>query len=95
MPVIVLSGLCDEEVALQALQGRAQDYPLKNEFDGRLLARAIRYGRAQGREVRFRRVRNFFRVISENVTDLISVVDQNGQRLYNSPSYRAVLGTAR
>lgn len=93
VPVIVLSGLSDEEVALQALRAGAQDYLLKNEFDGRLLARAIRYAIERKAVVaQLRASEEFFRLISENVTDLISVVDQSGKRLYNSPSYQTVLG---
>jgi two-component system cell cycle sensor histidine kinase/response regulator CckA len=34
----------------------------------------------------------FFQLISENVADMIAVVDANGKRLYNSPSYQRVLG---
>ena len=41
--LIVLSGLNDEDVALQAVQAGAEDYLVKGEVDGRLLARAIRY----------------------------------------------------
>ena len=33
-----------------------------------------------------------FRLISENVGDLIAVVDLGGKRLYNSPSYKGLLG---
>ena len=33
-----------------------------------------------------------FRLIAENVTDLIAVVDAQGKRVYNSPSYRALFG---
>src|SRR5689334_23421789 len=33
-----------------------------------------------------------FRLISENAADMIAVVDTNGQRLYNSPSYQKLLG---
>jgi len=33
-----------------------------------------------------------FRLISENVTDMIAVLDLEGRRLYNSPSYRQLLG---
>ncbi|MDK2123747.1 PAS domain-containing sensor histidine kinase [Parachitinimonas caeni] len=33
-----------------------------------------------------------FRLISENVDDLIAVLDTQGRRIYNSPSYRRVLG---
>ena len=33
-----------------------------------------------------------FRLITENAADMIAVVDANGERLYNSPSYQTVLG---
>ena len=33
-----------------------------------------------------------FRLITENVADLIAVLDLEGRRVYNSPSYKAVLG---
>lgn len=33
-----------------------------------------------------------FRLISENAVDMIALVDANGKRLYNSPSYFTILG---
>jgi signal transduction histidine kinase len=43
VPIIVLSGLTDEQVAVAALQEGAQDYLVKGQFDSNLLVRAIRY----------------------------------------------------
>lgn len=43
VPTIVLSGLNDESVALQAVHDGAQDYLMKSQGDGRLLVRAMRY----------------------------------------------------
>lgn len=43
VPIIVLTGLTDETVALQAVQSGAQDYLIKGQVEGGLLARAIRY----------------------------------------------------
>lgn len=42
-PIIVLSGLNDTNVALQAVHLGAQDYLIKGQVDGQLLARAMRY----------------------------------------------------
>jgi two-component system, cell cycle sensor histidine kinase and response regulator CckA len=36
----------------------------------------------------------FFQLISENVVDMIAVVDSDGKRVYNSPSYHRILGYA-
>jgi signal transduction histidine kinase len=50
--LVVLSGLTDEEIAVQALQAGAQDYLVKGQVDAPLLIRAIRYaiGRSQAEE---------------------------------------------
>ena len=43
VPIIVLSGLNDTTVALNAVHQGAQDYLIKGQVDGQLLARAMRY----------------------------------------------------
>jgi two-component sensor histidine kinase len=43
IPILVLSGLDDEELARRALQTGAQDYLIKGEVDSRGLDRAIQY----------------------------------------------------
>jgi signal transduction histidine kinase len=43
VPIIVLTGLADEELTMQALQKGAQDYLVKDQLDGNLLNRSIRY----------------------------------------------------
>jgi sigma-B regulation protein RsbU (phosphoserine phosphatase) len=43
VPVIVLSGLSNEAVAVQAVHEGAQDYLVKGEGDSKLLVRAMRY----------------------------------------------------
>ncbi|NTU78106.1 MAG: response regulator [Chloroflexales bacterium] len=43
VPVVVLTGLNDATVALQAMQAGAQDYLVKGQVDGDGLARALRY----------------------------------------------------
>lgn len=57
IPIIVLTGLDDRELALRAVAGGAQDYLVKDEIDGRSLVRSIHYaierGRLQGQMRRF------------------------------------------
>jgi sigma-B regulation protein RsbU (phosphoserine phosphatase) len=43
VPIIVLSGLNDTTLALQAVHEGAQDYLIKGEVEGQLLVRAMRY----------------------------------------------------
>lgn len=43
VPVVVLTGHDDEQLALEALHEGAQDYLIKGQVDGNLLMRAIRY----------------------------------------------------
>lgn len=43
IPVIVLSGRSDSSLAIQAVQSGAQDYLVKGQGDGALIARSLRY----------------------------------------------------
>ena len=42
-PIVVLTGLDDDQVALDAMRAGAQDFLIKGRFDGQLLVRALRY----------------------------------------------------
>ena len=43
MPIIIMTGTNDQQLAVQAVREGAQDYLVKNEVDGNLLFRAMRY----------------------------------------------------
>ena len=43
VPMIVLTGISDEAVAIEALRLGAQDYLMKSELDARVVPRALRY----------------------------------------------------
>jgi two-component system, sensor histidine kinase and response regulator len=43
LPIVVLSGLEDQDFAVKAMQEGAQDYLVKGQVDGQLLARSLRY----------------------------------------------------
>ncbi|MFZ4396314.1 MAG: PAS domain S-box protein [Kiritimatiellia bacterium] len=50
LPIIVLTGMSDDEAALQTIQQGAQDYIVKGKADGSSLARSIRYALVRFRE---------------------------------------------
>ncbi|MHB8881635.1 MAG: response regulator [Thermodesulfovibrionales bacterium] len=43
IPILVMTGLTDETIGIQAVQEGAQDYLIKGTVDGKLLARIIRF----------------------------------------------------
>lgn len=93
VPVIVITGLADETLALQAVREGAQDYLVKGQLDGKILERSVRYAIERRRaETTLRSQDEFLRLISENMSDLIAVLDAQGRRVYNSPSYKSILG---
>ena len=100
IPFILFSGTIGEEAAIESLRNGATDYILKQRPE-RLVAslrRALQ--EAEDRRLRqqaeesLREREEFFRLISENVTDLIAVIDLSGNWVYNSPSYQGILGDA-
>lgn len=49
IPIIILTGLNDSDIALQAIKTGAKDYLVKGEFDQNILIRAIQYTLEKGR----------------------------------------------
>lgn len=58
LPVVVLTGLDDEELALEALSLGAQDYIVKGQIDPPVLARTLRYAIARHRRDNAARANN-------------------------------------
>jgi signal transduction histidine kinase/CheY-like chemotaxis protein len=83
VPIVVLTGLNDEEAAVKAVERGAQDYLIKGQVDGHLLARALRYAiqRHKAEESLKKRNRELLvlRKISETILgslDLKIVIEQ-------------------
>ena len=58
LPVVLLTGLDDERVGLQAVQKGAEDYLVKGKVDGQVLARSFRYAVERSRRRRAERELN-------------------------------------
>src|SRR5919108_2311452 len=83
VPIVILTGLNDEEIAVRAVEEGAQDYLIKGQVDGHLLARSLRYAIQRHRAEETLKERNrellILRKISETILgslDLKSVTER-------------------
>jgi PAS domain S-box-containing protein len=93
VPIVVLTGLDDEALAVRAVREGAQDYLVKGQVTSQLLIRAMRYATERKRAVEaLQRSEEYFRSLIENALDIITVIDTGGTIRYGSPSLKRVLG---
>jgi PAS domain S-box-containing protein len=93
LPIIVLTGRDDDELAAQSVSVGAQDFIGKENLPSGTLVRALRHAIERGKiREKLRESEELFQLITENAGDLIAVVDPHGKRIYNSPSYQTILG---
>lgn len=93
-PIIVLTGMTDETLALRAMQSGAQDYLVKGQVSGGdLLTRTIRYAIERKRiEATLYRREQEFRTLTANAPDIIARFDQNLRHLYVNPAVEPATG---
>jgi len=86
LPIIVLTGLSDEALAVQAISLGAQDYLVKGNFDEDSLCRAIRYSiERQGVETERKK-------LTDAVPALLSYIDANYRYRSVNRTYELWLG---
>lgn len=97
-PFLLVSGTIGEQAAIESLQAGATDYVLK-QWPDRLvpaLRRAVQEAseRKQRRqaETELHRREKYFRALTENTLDVLTILDREGVYRYNSPSIKRVLG---
>ncbi|MDA1052878.1 MAG: SpoIIE family protein phosphatase [Planctomycetota bacterium] len=94
VPTIILTGLADESVAIQAAKEGAEDYLSKGKFDQDLLVRSLRYSIARHR-ARAKLTRalqqaaakeaNLLNIIIRNPDGML-VVDAEGSVIFSNPA---------
>ncbi len=78
--IIVFTGTDDQEIAMRALQGGAQDYLVKGEVDRHVLVRAIHYASERKRgEMALAAERDLLQSLLESLPDQIYVKDEAGR----------------
>lgn len=80
VPIVVLTGLNDRDAAVEAIQGGAQDYLLKDDLDADTLARSLRYAmerHQQEKELRRQneRLDEFASVVSHDLRNPLNVAE--------------------
>jgi diguanylate cyclase (GGDEF)-like protein/PAS domain S-box-containing protein len=94
VPFIIVSAEADLNLAVALIKLGAQDYVQKSELVrlGPVIERELRDAQLRRHqkitEDRLHESQELFRAIVENVGDLVAVLDTEGRRVYNSPSYR-------
>jgi sigma-B regulation protein RsbU (phosphoserine phosphatase) len=93
VPIIVLSSLDDETLALRAVQEGAQDYLVKDEIDARLLIRSIRYAIERKRaELALSRAEEKYRSIFEHIVEGIFQTTADGHYISANPALARIYG---
>jgi signal transduction histidine kinase len=70
-PIVVLTGLDDEEAAVKAVEQGAQDYLIKGQADGHLLARSLRYAIQRHRAEQRLKERNQELLVLRRISEII------------------------
>ena len=89
LPIVVLTGLDDEQLGLEAVERGAQDYLFKGAVDGFLLVRSLRYAIERKRtEGALRESERFIRSTLNGLAAHIAIVDEEGNILAVNQAWR-------
>ena len=93
VPVVVLTGTNDEQLALAALRQGAQDYLVKGVGDGDVVRRAARYAIERSRvDQELRQSEARFRAVFANAGLGVAVIDAEGRIVEVNRAFTAILG---
>src|SRR5450432_438344 len=97
-PFILVSGTIGEDAAIRSLKAGATDYVLKQHPDRlpsairRAVQEAEEHAKLHEAEAEIVRREKYFRTLTENAVDVLSVLETTGLVIYKSPSVKSVLG---
>ncbi len=96
LPIIILTGLDDEQVALEALGAGAQDYLVKGAIDGVGLKRAVRYAiERKSAENELAELGRQNEIILDSAGEGICGLDSAGVITFANPAAARLLGCER
>ncbi len=93
-PIVVLTGMTDETLAMRSMQAGAQDYLIKGQVSGSdLLLRSIRYAIERKRiEATLQKRERELRTLTENAPDIIVRLDGELRHLYVNAAVARMTG---
>jgi two-component system cell cycle sensor histidine kinase/response regulator CckA len=96
IPIIILTGNDNQEMAVLAVREGAQDYLIKGQIGGIQLTRAVRYAMERKRlENELRKSEEQLRDIIFSIADWVWEVDENGVYTYSSRKGFDLFGKSR
>ena len=92
-PIVIITGLDDEQLAIEAVRRGAQDYLIKGKALDELLIRALRYAIERKRsELALRDQEERFRSVTETAADAIVTADSHGKIQYWNQAAESLFG---
>ncbi|MFQ6042333.1 MAG: sigma 54-interacting transcriptional regulator [Candidatus Poribacteria bacterium] len=93
VPIVVLTGLNDADMAIKAVREGAQDYLVKGEIDGKQLIRTIRY--SIERKIAEEAMRGNIEILLDNLSDGIIAHDNQRHIFYFNRAAEVITGYNR
>jgi PAS domain S-box-containing protein len=96
VPIVVLSGVLDQNVGIAAVQAGAQDYLVKSEIQAALISRVVRYAvERRAADARLHERDVHYRSIVESGFDAIVTIDAHGHITEFNPAAEAMFTRSR
>ena len=93
LPIIILTGLVDEDLAINIVSEGAQDYLVKGQIDKQLLSRSIKYSIERKRiEIDLRKSEERYRLMVEKIESGLFLVNSKNEINYVNNQMADMLG---
>ncbi|MBW4488235.1 MAG: PAS domain S-box protein [Trichocoleus desertorum ATA4-8-CV12] len=89
IPIVVLTGLDDEAIAIETLRQGAQDYLVKGQIEVNLLVRSIRYAIERSQTLKTMQRQS---AAIEAASDGVAILNQDEQFIYLNQAYAEIYG---
>ena len=93
IPIVILTGLVDEKLAIGALGDGAQDYLVKGQIDGHLLIKSIKYAMERKKiELKIRKSEERYKLIVEKAQSGVFLMNSENKLTYVNQAIAKMLG---